>query len=449
MTTQSAVVSPADDVQVARKAAIGGAVGNFVEWFDFGVYGYMAPIIATLFFPPGDRTAALLGTFAVFAVAFFMRPVGGFVFGHFGDKVGRRNTLAVAILLMAGATFAIGILPTYAAIGVAAPALLVLCRLAQGFAVGGEYMGAASFVVEYAPERRRGFYASFVSASLFAGSLCGVVLATVLTVTLGEAAMGSWGWRIPFLLGLPLGLIGLYLRLRLEDTPAFREIARRDAVAEAPIKEAFRTQRRSMAVFFGFVIANVVGGTMLIAFMPTYLGEVAGLDRQTVLLSNSITLLLLVVLCPLSGLLADRLGRKPMILAASVGFVVLSLPAFLLAGQGGLFPAIASQVLLAIPIFFVCAAQPVVLVEMFPTRVRYSSGAVIYGLVNMVFGGTAPLVGTALIARSGNALAPGYYLLALGIVSALVAAFAFRETYGNRLVRREDVGAMEVADARE
>lgn len=445
MTTQDAVVAPAAGVQSRRKALAGGVIGNLVEWYDFGVYGYMAPIMATLFFAPGDRTAALLGAFALFAVSFFTRPLGGFVFGHFGDKVGRRNTLAVCVILMSLATFAVGLLPTYAAVGVAAPALLLICRLVQGFSAGGEYMGAASFVVEYAPENRRGLYAGFLAVSLLGGLLCALGTVTLFTTFLGETAMAAWGWRVPFLLALPLGLVGLYLRLRLEDTPAFREVEEHNAVSGAPIREALRTQWRPMAIFFGFALVFVVGLYVVLTYMPAYLGEASGIDRGTALLSSAIALLVLTALCPLSGVLADLVGRKPMLLAGCGCFLVLAVPAFLVIGQGGLLWATLGQLLFAVPVFFFVSALPVSLVEMFPTRVRYSSASITYNLAQMIFGGTAPFVATFLVVRSGNVLAPAYYVSGLALVSALVVAFAFKETRRTRLVRGTDVEAAGVA----
>lgn len=427
MTTEpvSAVGLPAPGA--IRRVVAGASIGNFVEWLDFGVYAALTPIIASNFFPAGDRTAALLGTFAIYAVAFFARPVGGFVFGHLGDTLGRRNTLAVTILLMSGATCVIGLLPTYASVGVLAPLLLVLCRLVQGFAVGGEYMGAATFIVEYAPPHREGFYASFVSASLFAGPLAAIALTAALTAGLGDATMLAWGWRLPFLLALPLGLIGLYLRLRFDETPDFEAVKAHDSVTTAPIKVALRTQGGAMAVFFGVVIANVVGATLLIGYLPAYLVEATRMSRADALLSNVIMLAVMVVACPLSGVLADRFGRKPLLAAAAIGFVVLSVPGLMLAGSGGLLAATLGQIVFAAPVFFACGAQPLALVEAFPAHVRYTAGAVTYGLVNMIFGGTGPLVSTALLGATRNVLAPAYYLAALGLIAAAVVLFAFKE----------------------
>jgi len=407
----------------------------------------MAPIVATLFFAPGDRTAALLGAFAVFAVSFFVRPVGGIFFGYLGDKAGRRNTLAACVVLMSLSTFAIGLLPTYASVGLLAPILLLVCRLGQGFSAGGEFAGAAAFVVEYAPEDRRAWYASVVPGSVVAGLLCGVGTVALLTASLGQDAMATWGWRVPFLLALPLGLVGLYLRLKLEDTPAFRTIEARNTVAAAPIREALRTQWKPMAVLFGFTFPPSVGLYIATAYMPTYLGEAVGLDRGTALLSNAIALFALMLLCPVSGLLADRIGRKPMLTMGCGGFILATVPAFLIVGRGDLLSAVLGQVLLVVPLAFVVASAVVSLVEMFPTRLRYSSGSMAWNLMQMVFGGTAPLVATFLIARSGDILAPAYYVTALSVVATLVVVFAFKETLGSRLVRDADVAGDSVQHA--
>ena len=235
-----------EEARGARKAVTAGVVGNFVEWYEYGVYGYLAYIISQLFFPEGDPAAALLGTYAVFAISFFVRPLGGVLFGRWGDKVGRRTVLAFAILLMSGATFLIGVLPTYATIGFAAPVLLLILRLTQGLAAGGEYVGAVAFVVEYGPSDKRALYASWISVSVFGGLLAGVGIATLLTSTLGDEAMLAGWWRLPFLIALVLGLIGLYLRVKVEETPEFRNLAAREGEIEsAPLTEALKTQRKS------------------------------------------------------------------------------------------------------------------------------------------------------------------------------------------------------------
>jgi MFS transporter, MHS family, proline/betaine transporter len=261
--------------QAAKKAVTAGAIGNFVEWYDYSVYGFFATVIASQFFPSDDPVASLLATFAVFAVAFFMRPVGAFVFGHYGDTVGRRNTLAAAIILMGIATLTIGVLPSYAQIGVLAPILLVGARLLQGFSAGGEWSGSAAFMVEYAPENRRGLYGSWQQFSIVAGLLVGSGMGALLSVVLSEDALNAWGWRIPFILGMVVALVGLYLRLRIEDTPAFRIIEEKEEVTEAPVKESFTAHGGESITAIGFTVAWTVAYYILLTYMPTYVSHSA------------------------------------------------------------------------------------------------------------------------------------------------------------------------------
>lgn len=448
MTTQSTGMTAGGEetARGVRKAVIGGVVGNFVEWFEYGVYGYLATVIATLFFPPGDRVAALLATYSVLALSAFIRPLGGVLFGRFGDKVGRRNVLAVAILMMSGATAAIGMLPTYATVGFLAPVLLLTCRLVQGLAAGGEYVGAVAFVVEYGPENRRAFYASWVTVSVFAGLLCGVGLVTLMTTVLGDAAMEAWAWRVPFLSALLLGVVGLYLRLRIEETPAFRALQEENeralearglddrgeseqTIAASPLKEAVMTQWKPILIFVGFAMTNATGSYLFAAYLSTYLQEEVGLSAANALLANSIALIVLIPLLPLSGLLCDRIGRKPMLLAGCGLFVVLSIPAYLIAEQGTLLSATLASLLLVLPILFISAGLTISIAEMWPTRLRYSGSAIAYNIGFGLFGGGAPLVATFLVARTGDPLAVGYYVMALATISFFVVLFFFRESY--------------------
>lgn len=426
--TSAASAPPARSSAQGRKAIIGGTIGNVVEWFDFGVYAYLAPILAALFFDPNDPTTGLLATFSIFAVAFFTRPLGGAVFGHFGDKLGRRPALAAAVLLMTLATVGIGLLPTYAAMGLAAPLLLLFLRMVQGFAAGGEYVGAASFVVEYAPSHRRGLYASFVAVGILLGLLLAVLVVAGLTAALGTEAMSAWGWRVPFLLAAPMGLVGVYLRNRLQDTPEFADVEQRKEVAAAPLREALRSQWARMLVLFGILVSSVGALGILLTYLATYLQRVAQLPPGQALLSNSIAVAVLALLCPVAGMLSDRIGRKPMLLAGSVSCTVLGVPAFLLLSSGTFLSAVLGQLLLVVPLFFLGSIIIAVLVEMFPPRLRYSSASISYNLAQAVFGGTAALVSVELISRTGSVVAPGWYLAALGLVSTVIVVTAYRET---------------------
>jgi MHS family proline/betaine transporter-like MFS transporter len=414
--------------QAAKKAVTAGAIGNFVEWYDYSVYGFFAPIIASQFFPSEDRVASLLATFAVFAVAFFMRPIGAFVFGHFGDTVGRRNTLAAAIILMGFATLMIGVLPTYGQIGVLAPILLVVARLLQGFSAGGEWSGSAAFMVEYAPANRRGLYGSWQQFSIVMGLLMGSAMGGLLGAVLSEEALNAWGWRIPFILGMVVALVGLYLRLRVEDTPAFRIIEEKDEVTDAPVKESFTAHGGESLTAIGFTVAWTVAYYILLTYMPTFVSETLGLPLSQALLSNAIGLVGLGVLIPFTAALSDRIGRKPLLVGFSALIALLTYPLFLLASTQVLFLIVLAQVIFGVIISLFSGPGPAALVEMFPTNVRYSALGVSYNIAVAAFGGTAPFIATYLIDRTGSNFAPGFYLIAAAVITLIVVS-TMKETY--------------------
>ena len=369
----------------ARKAVVAGSIGNFIEWYDFSVYGFFATVIASQFFPSEDQVASLLATFAVFAISFFMRPVGAFVFGHFGDSVGRRSTLAVAVILMGLATFMIGVLPTYGQIGVLAPVLLVVARLLQGLSAGGEWSGSASFMVEYAPEDKRGLYGSWQQFSIVAGLLVGSGIGGILGSVLSEDALNSYGWRIPFILGILVGLVGLYLRLRLEDTPAFRVIEEKAEVESAPIKESLGEHYGESLTAIGFTVGWTVSYYVLLTYMPTYLSSTLGFPLPLALASNAIGLVVLMALIPLTGALSDRVGRKPLLVGFSALISLLTYPLFLLISQGTFLLVVLGQVLFGVIISLFSGPGPAALVEMFPTNVRYSALGISYNIAVAAF----------------------------------------------------------------
>ena len=416
------------EAATARKAVTAGAIGNFVEWYDYSVYGFFATVIASQFFPSEDRVASLLATFAVFAVAFFMRPVGAFVFGHYGDTIGRRNTLAAAIIMMGIATLMIGVLPSYAQIGVLAPILLVVARLLQGFSAGGEWSGSAAFMVEYAPENKRGLYGSWQQVSIVAGLLVGSGMGGLLGTVLSEDALNAWGWRIPFILGMVVALVGLYLRLRVEDTPAFRIIEEKEEITEAPVKESFTAHWRESLTAIGFTVAWTVAYYILLTYMPTYVSETLGIPLTQALLSNAIGLVVLMALIPFTAALSDRIGRKPLLIAFSALIALLTYPLFLLASTQVLAFIVLAQVLFGVIISLFSGPGPAALVEMFPTNVRYSALGVSYNIAVAAFGGTAPFIATYLISRTGSNFSPGFYLIAAAVVTLIVVS-TMKETY--------------------
>ena len=413
----------------AKKAVIAGMIGNFVEQYEYGVYGATAPIIAALFFPE-NSAVALASTFAIFAISFLVRPVGGLVFGMFGDTLGRRNTLAVAIVMMSAATFAIGLLPTYATIGYAAPILLLVLRIVQGFSIGGEYAGAVSFVVEYGPEERRGLWASFVSVSVWFGLAVGVGIAFLISSVLPQDVVASWGWRIPFLIAGPLGAVGLYIRLSIEDTPEFRAVMEEEeGTDQTPIRDAIRYHWKPILVFISFAITNAVASYTFVTYLPAYLENEVGLPRPQALLSNAAPMLVLTALLPFAGMISDRIGRKPMLLTASILFVILTLPAFVVVNLGGFLYAMLGQSLYLVSVFFITVTLTVSMPEMFPTQVRYSASAIAFNISFGIFGGFAPLIASGFVGATGNPLAVGYFLMAMAVMTFFIVLFAFRESY--------------------
>ncbi|MEU5836661.1 MFS transporter [Streptomyces diacarni] len=424
----------AEESGVRRKVTAATAVGNFVEWFDSGAYAIMSATLAGLFFPQYDATAALLATWAVFAGGFIARPLGAAFFGRYGDRIGRNRMLALSVLCMSGSTFLIGLLPGYATLGITAPVLLFLLRTVQGFSTGGEYTGAAAFIMEYAPEGRRARYASVVPLTVGLASVAGAMTGLALTSSLDEAALNSWGWRIPFLLAGPLGLIGLYLRSRIQDTPVFRAMEKRDAVHKAPLRDAWRVCRRQVLTLFGYSITNAIGYYLMSSYMIAYMSEEVGYSKAEAMLTSVVAMLAYSAACPLMAAASDRFGRKPMLLVACGGFAVATLPAFWLIGTG-LPGAVVGATVLAVLVAVIGTSNVPAMVEMFPGQLRASGSAIGYTAAYVLFGGTAPFVATGVVSLAGSPLAPGFYLMIVAAVSALVVLFSFRETVHLPLTR--------------
>lgn len=411
-----------------RKAVAAAALGNATEWFDVAAYAYVASVIGAQFFPNASDSAQLLSVYGILAATYLFRPLGSFIFGALGDKVGRKNVLSTTILLMTVATFALGILPTYAQIGFWAPVLLILLRLVQGISTGGEYGGAATFISETAPDHRRGRYGSFLEFGTLAGFTAGAALAATLFATLSDDAMNSYGWRIPFLLALPLGGVGLYLRLKLDESPAFKELMEKEAtasVAKSPVREVFAKHWRDMVLCFVIVILINVSNYTILTFMPTYITEALDLsDNTALLLLIGMQLVMMVVILPL-GRLSDRVGRKPLMLTSAVGFIVLSLPAFFLILRDSVATAAIGLLILGLLLVPLLATLGATLPAIFHTRVRYVGFAVSYSISTSIFGGTAPVLNEFLIQRTGSQYIPAFYLM---LVAAIALPFIMRLT---------------------
>jgi MHS family proline/betaine transporter-like MFS transporter len=417
-----------------RRVVTGASIGNAVEWFDFAIYGFLATFIAAHFFPPGDETAALLSTFAIFAAAFFVRPLGGFVFGPLGDRIGRQKVLALVILLMSAATLGIGVLPTYDTVGVLAPVLLLALRCLQGFSAGGEYGGGAVYLAEFADDARRGVTVTFMAWSGVLGFLLGSVTVTVLQTVLPAAAMESYGWRLPFLIAGPLGLVGLYIRLRLGDTPQFEKLSSAAEIARSPLREALSTSWRQILQVIGLFVVFNIGYYVVFTFLPTYFIKTLGFSKADAFVSITLAATVALVLILPLAVLSDRIGRRPLLVGGAALFAVLGYPLFLLLNSGSLGAAIAAHcVLAAIESVYVSAAVSAG-VELFATRIRFSGFSVGYNLCVALFGGTTPYVVTWLTARTGDAVAPSYYLVAAAVTS-LGVALTLRETASRALAR--------------
>lgn len=420
------IVTPASPATL-RKVTAAAAIGNFVEWFDFAVYGFLATIIAQNFFSQALPQTALLQTFLVFAVAFALRPLGGVIFGMLGDKYGRKRILSLTVLMMAGATTLIGLLPTDRHLGIMAPILLTLARCIQGFSAGGEYAGACAYVMEHSPPRKRAWYGSFITVSTFSAFAAAAVITFLSDAALGQDQMRAWGWRIPFLIAAPLGLVGIYLRIRMEETPAFRAARREEAGTHAALADTLRQQTGNILRLGAFIALTALTFYMFTTYFSTFLQLQGHFSRASALLVSFLALQFAAGLCPVAGALCDGIGRRKTV-AVTGGWVIVSvLPAWWLASSGPLWAAILGDMLLATGAVFSGVVTAALLSEVFPTRARYTASAITYNLAYTLFGGTAPLVATWLIDYTGNTLSPAFYLVAVAVL-ALAGGLSLPET---------------------
>ncbi|MEU3876847.1 MULTISPECIES: glycine betaine/L-proline transporter ProP [Streptomyces] len=439
LTIEDVTVTDRPEVHRAVSAA---ALGNMMEWFDFGVYAYMAATLGKVFFPATSPGAQVVSAFATFAAAFVVRPLGGLVFGPLGDRIGRQRVLAATMIMMAVSTFAVGLLPAYATAGFAAPVLLLLCRLVQGFSTGGEYAGATTYIAEYAPDKRRGFLGSWLDFGTFIGYALGSGLVTLLTAALGTDGMTDWGWRLPFLVAGPLGLIGLYMRMRLEETPAFRAEAESEAeVASAEqarqsghgrLKEIFTGHWHAVLICMGLVVVYNVTNYVVTSYLPTFMTETLRQNPTTAQLLVLATMILVALTITTVGRRSDTWGRRPLFMAGSAALVALAVPAVLLIRAGGvLLPALGCFMLGLLLVVF-AGTSAATLPALFPTRMRYGALSVSYNISVSLFGGTTPLVVSALLESTHNEMIPAYYLMGAGVIG-FFSAFFLHETAGKPL----------------
>ncbi|WDD93654.1 glycine betaine/L-proline transporter ProP [Burkholderia sp. FERM BP-3421] len=420
------------DQSLLKRSVSAMAIGNAMEWFDFGVYSYIAVTLGQVFFPSSSPSAQLLATFGTFAAAFLVRPLGGMVFGPLGDRIGRQRVLAMTMIMMALGTFAIGLIPSYASIGIMAPVLLLVARLVQGFSTGGEYGGAATFIAEFSTDKRRGFMGSFLEFGTLIGYVMGAGVVALLTAALSHDALLSWGWRVPFLIAGPLGLIGLYIRMKLEETPAFkRQAEAREAQDKALPKTRFRETLlrnwRALLLCVGLVLIFNVTDYMALSYLPSYLSSTLHFNETHGLVLVLIVMVLMMPMTLAAGRLSDRVGRKPVMLAGCLGLLALSIPALMLILTGDMLSVFGGLLIIGALLSCFTGVMPSALPALFPTEIRYGALAIGFNLSVSLFGGTTPLVTAWLVDSTGNLMMPAYYLMGAAVIG-VISVLALPET---------------------
>ncbi|MFZ1164503.1 MFS transporter [Mycobacterium sp.] len=433
-----------------RRDTAGTAIGNFMEWYDFGVYGYIATTIAQVFYPGNSVSAVhLIATFSTLAAAYVVRPLGGFVLGPLGDRIGRKRVLVITILLMTVGTTMSGLVPGYSTIGIWAPILLLVARIFQGLSTGGEFVGAMTYLVERAPDRKRGMMVGFLPLGNLVGFVLAGLLVTALQAWLPSRDMLAWGWRIPLLLGAPFGVLALYLRLRIRESPAYEQVS---SSGDAPVDRGWQQFRHTvveqwkpMVICAALVVTSQAPDFMLTGYLPTYLKVVVHVDNTAGLVMIVATLAVLMAAVVFVAMLSDRIGVKPIMWTGCGLLVVASVPAFLLMRFGGIFPVVFIGVLL-IGLMELCfdSTTPGALPALFPTRVRNGALAISYNIALSTVGGTTPLIAQALISGTGNVMVPAYMLMVAGLVGT-VTLFFMPEVAGKPLPGSEPSAESEEA----
>lgn len=413
-----------------NRVVLASVVGSFVEWFEFSVYGYLAAILGKVFFPSSEPGMQLIASLAAFAVAFFARPFGGFLFGPIGDRYGRKNVLTVTILMMALATCAIGLIPSHDTIGIAAPILLVVMRLLQGISAGGEGSGAAIFVAEYCSDKHRTAVTSWVEVGCISGFAFGAIITTILTSLFTADQINDWAWRVPFLLALPLGAIGLYIRNHLEETPTFQAVREsKTAPPKVSWRHLFETHKGPLLQSCGLIIVTNITLYTVVTYIPTYLISTLTMAPAQGFMLSLGPQIFLIVMIPVMGWLADRITRKATMLAGSVAILVLAIPCFSMLSTGGYLEKLAALMVmnlcLAAMLGCIFAAVP----ALFAPHVRFTGMAISYNVSVALFAGTAPMLNAWLIQRTGNPMMPAYYLM-LGALVGVVALLYSRDRTG-------------------
>ncbi len=415
-----------------KRVILSCMIGNALEWYDFALYGYFATTIGSLFFPKISTFASLMATFGVFAAGFIMRPLGGAIFGHIGDKIGRKNALLWSIYLMAIPTTLIGLLPTYEQIGWLAPLLLTLIRLAQGLSMGGEFTGSMIFVVENAQQRNRGLYGSLVVFSLLIGILVGSSVSTLLCYVLSEDQVLDWGWRIPFLLSVVGGFIGSIMRRVMHEPEQFVQAKKQHKELSAPLIELFKYHFKTIAYVVTIELTLAIGFYLIVTFINTFLTAFLKIDMVTSLMMTTISMVAMGVAILFAGWLSDQIGRKAVLIPSALAFVFFAYPLFI-SLESSFEGALMAQTALSFIMGLFFAPFPATLVELFPVNVRYSGLSISHSISMAAFGGTAPFIATGLIHLTNNNASPALYLSAASLIS-VVALLFMKDRYKAKLI---------------
>jgi len=430
-----------DKERLARRASIAAAAGTAIEYYDFAIYGYLAVVLAPLFFPGGDGLVGLIATLGVVATGSLARPIGGLIFGRLGDKRGRKAVLLATVAAMGTATTLTGVLPTYAAIGVAAPILLTVLRVFQGFSAGGEIGGAASLSTESAPSRRRGLFGSATSIGISLGLASAAGTVATLSALTTDEQMSSWGWRIPFLIAAPLLVGAVLYRLRVEDSPLFVEMVETTQPPKAPVREVFRTHKASLLRVIGIAYSTMTSGGIASVYMLVHLSAVLKYP-----LTGALWLVVLIVLMPLAaipwaGSLSDRFGRRTVLAGGMLGFVVLAIPCFWVMQQGSLVLAIVAALVLNVPFSIQQGVVYTQYSELFPTRVRYTGVSLGFNIGGIIGTGLVSLVATWLVSVTGSTIAPAFYVVFAALVGLAIVATMHETSRSDMSADPEQAGA--------
>lgn len=436
--TQHLLIDANKGQQGYAKSVLAGAVGVFVHWFDWAVYAYLATTMAEVFFPAQDKTAGLLSVFAVFAVAFFVRPLGSVIFGHIGDRFGRKRTLSIVIVSMAAGTLLIGIIPGFATIGIWAPILLIIARIIQGLAAGGEFGSAASFLAEVSPPRRRGFGCSWIEF----GSVGGFLLASFVVFLLQSLAtpeqIAAGWWRVAFIITVPLAFVGLYIRLKIEDTPEYKALEEANTVPNQPVVETFRRNWRELLQVLGIEVFMNTTFYIVLVFLISYQEEYLNYSADDAAFLSIVGSLVAMVVIPISGALSDRFGRKPVLYTAAGLLIVFSVPLFLWMMQGSMVAGFLSTFCISAILAIILGTHASAVAELLPTRTRQSGLSIAYSVGGAFFAGPMPYLVTWLLSITNNLLVPAFILIILGILG-VVTLMTMPETRGSNLLKETDL----------